>query len=647
MSAVGGILTFDGKPVDERVLNTMSNGLASNGPDSDGLYVNGAIGMVQRAFWTNRESRHERQPVVTNTGQVLAWDGRLDNRSEMIRLLRDQLFDDESDAALVVASYRKWGINFLSKLIGDFALALWEPTTRTLFLARDHAGPRPLFYHRSGDEFLWTSELRVLLALRGSQLEVNDEFVAGLLAHQVTNAHTPYKDVYAVLPGHVVTVHDGVVRVARYWGPDPNHEIRYQTDAEYEEHFLQLFRESVRCRMRVDGPVWTALSGGLDSSAITCMAHEILKSGDSEASDVKTVSFVYDLSSSSDERDFIASVEEKIGATGFHVRESEYPPLSIFPDRSRISFPDGLDCHFARHKVLFEEMNSSGGRVLLTGHGGDEMLHSGASPTLELRDRIAKFQPLQLHRALRAWCAFSKKPYLGMLWQDGIVPSLPLKLQVLLDHRANMRVPPWLNEGFVKRLRVRERRFSTANVFGFRLPSGRSQAHAYLSVVKLAAKAAYRSRGSIEVSHPYMHRPLVEFIHAIPLQQKMRPGETRSLMRRALKNLLPPKVLNRKTKRGPDEATLRALSREWHQLERILINSRAETFGYVDGKTLLAAFETARHGKGDTSLSVLISLELWLRSLEGWGIAARNTATRGEQSSRLRAVPLMTEPAGS
>jgi asparagine synthase (glutamine-hydrolysing) len=647
MSAFGGILNLDCKPIDRQMLETMSNALTCNGPDAAGQYVNGAIGMVYRAFWTNKESRQEQQPLVTDQGHVLTWDGRLDNRSELIRLLEDQRFGDASDADLVMASFRKWGIKCLSKLIGDFALSLWERRSRTLFLARDHAGPRPLYYHRSGDEFVWASELRVLLALRGSQLEVNDEFVAGYLSHQITNALTPYQHVYAVLPGHVATVHEGAVRVERFWGPDPNYEIRYQTDAEYEEHFRQLFRESVRCRMRVDGPVWTALSGGLDSSAITCMAHEILKSGDCEASDVKTVSFVYDLSSSSDERDFIASVEEKIGATGFHVRESEYPPLSVFPDRSRISFPDGLDCHFARHKALFEEMNKVRGRVLLTGHGGDEMLHSGASPTLELRDRIAQYQPLQLHRTLREWCAFSRKPYVGLLWQEGIVPSLPLKLQVLLDHRAHMRVPRWLNEGFVKRLSLRERKFDVENVFGFKLPSSRSQSLAYLSVVKLAARAAYRSRGSIEVSHPYMHRPLVEFIHAIPLKQKMRPGETRSLMRRALKNLLPPKVLHRKTKRGPDEAALRALGREWPQLERMLTNSRAEMHGYVDGKTLLNAFETARHGKGDTNLFVIISLELWLRSLEGWGIAARNTARFGEQSPQSVAVQLMTEIAGS
>lgn len=275
------------------------------------------------------------------------------------------------------------------------------------------------------------------------------------------------------------------------------------------------------------------------------------------------------------------------------------------------------------------------------------MLHSGAVPTEELMDLIAQRQPLRLHRALSEWCEFSRKPYVGLLWQEGIVPSLPLRLRLWLDRRTHTRLPAWLNESFVRKFGLQERRVSTADVFGFKLPSGRSQALGYLSVVKMVGRAAYRARGSIEVSHPYMHRPLVEFIHAIPLRQKIRPGETRSLMRRALKDLLPPKVLNRKTKRGPDEATLRAVRREWPQLERMFSRSRAEALGYIDGKKLLDAFERALHGRGDTNLFVMISLELWLRSLEGWGIAAKNTATLGEQSPQLVAVPLTTEPAGS
>ena len=242
MSTLGGILNFDGKPVDDRMLITMSNALATTGPDDGGQYSNGAIGMVYRAFWTNKESRREQQPMITAQGQILTWDGRLDNRLELITILRDQVFDNQTDARLVMAAYRKWGIRFLSKLIGDFAMSLWEPGSRTLFLARDHAGPRSLFYHRRANEFLWAAELRVLLEMRGTQLEVNDEFVASFLAHQITDTTTPYKNVFAVLPGHVVTVNQGNIKVERFWRPDSGYEIRYQTDQQYEEHFRDVFR---------------------------------------------------------------------------------------------------------------------------------------------------------------------------------------------------------------------------------------------------------------------------------------------------------------------------------------------------------------------------------------------------------------------
>jgi len=361
---------------------------------------------------------------------------------------------------------------------------------------------------------------------------------------------------------------------------------------------------------------------------------------------MKTVSFVYDISSSSDERNFIECVEQKIGAAGLHVRESDYPPLSLFPDQSRISFPDGIDLHFARHKALFEEMNNDGARVLLTGHGGDEMLHSNSSPASELMDLIAQRQPLRLHRTLRNWCKSSRSSYMALLWEDGIVPSLPLRLQLLFDRRDYLKLPAWINAGFAKSLGLRKRKFSTADVFGFKLPSSRNQALGYLSVVKLVSKAAYRARGSIEVSHPYMHRPLVEFIHAIPIQQQLRPGETRSLMRRALKGLLPEKVLNRKTKRGPDEAMLRAISREWPQLERMFTKPHAEALGYVDSQTLLAGFERGRHGQGNTSLAIMISLELWLGALEGWGVKAKSTAARQELSP-VACSALVARPAGS
>jgi len=142
----------------------------------------------------------------------------------------------------------------------------------------------------------------------------------------------------------------------------------------------------------------------------------------------------------------------------------------------------------------------------------------------------------------------------------------------------------------------------------------------------MTSKAAYRARGGIEASHPYLHRPLIEFLQAIPFQQRVQPGETRVLMRRALRNLLPDKVLKRKGKKGPDEALFRALARQWPRLRPIFENARVCSNGYMNPQALLKALERARHGCEPYSFAIIqtLSLECWLRALERRNSIATN-----------------------
>src|SRR5262245_2281385 len=315
MSALGGIYYFDNRPVDKYPLISLGEKLSSHGPDGGSEVVSGSVGMVYRAFHTNRESRLEKQPLVSREGHILAWDGRLDNREEMISLLLQELNGDRTDVAIAMAAYLKFGVDFLPRLIGDFALVLWDPRTRTLLLARDAVGPRPLYYHANAERIIWSSELMPLLDFAGIELEVNDEYIAGYLTNGPGPQLTPANDIYAVHPGHTLNVQARRLKSQRYWRLNPNLGSRYKTDGEYEEHFRRLFREAVRCRLRVDGPVWGSLSGGLDSSSIVCMADEILATEDVQATRVETVSYVYDAAVTCDERKFIQCVEEQRGAT--------------------------------------------------------------------------------------------------------------------------------------------------------------------------------------------------------------------------------------------------------------------------------------------------------------------------------------------
>jgi len=626
MSALGGIYYFDNRPVDRSFLLSLGDKLSSHGPDGGSEVVSDSIGMVYRAFHTNRESRLEKQPLVSRDRHILAWDGRLDNREEMISLLREELNGDRTDVAIVMAAYLKLGSDFLPRLIGDFALSLWEPRTRTLLLARDAVGPRPLYYHANAERIIWASELMPLLNFAEIELEINDEYIAGYLSRGPEPDLTPYKNIYAVHPGHTVIVQHGRLRVQRFWGLDPNHVIRYRTDGEYEEHFRHLFREAVRCRLRVDSPVCINLSGGFDSSAIVCMADEIFGSGAAEASRIETLSHVYDEAVTSDERGFIRCVEEKRGRSGHHLSDIDYPPLATFPDESKHSFPEFFDCFVDLLRGTCEAMRGDGARVLLTGHGGDEMLCSNPSPAPELGDLLVQRRLLSLHRSLKAWSEASKKSYLTLLWRDGGMPLLPTKLQIYL--KPVIKMPFWIDERFITRMNLRERYLRMPDVFGLNLPSGRDQVAGFLSIMRITSKASYRARGGIEVSHPYLHRPLVEFLQAIPHEQRVRPGETRSLMRRALRDLLPEKILRRRSKKGPDDALLRALAREWPRLQPIFESARACARGYMNAEALQVALKRARHGCESYSFAMIqtISLEFWLRALERRSSTAKNAA---------------------
>lgn len=629
MSAIGGIVNFSGWLVDDELLIGLGDTLDSYGPDG-GLEVRaGSAGMVHRAFHTNLESRSEKQPLLRPDGQMLAWDGRLDNREELMAWLRDELRDDRSDSSIVAAAYMKWGIDFLGRIIGDFALSLWDPHCRTLFLARDPVGARLLFYQSDADRIIWASRLESLLRFPLTEVAVEDEYVAGYLASRPTQGLTPYRNIYAVPPGNFVGVRSGKLRLQRFWRLDPDKEIRYRTDREYEEHFESLFSEAIRARLRVDGPVWSDLSGGLDSSSVVCVADQIMKRGSVQARSLETVSAVFDDSPTSDERRFIRAVEEKRGKAGHHFKESAYPLLaeSVYDDFR--SAPNPIEVWSSYHKAVRKEMRDEGARVLLCGIGGDELLTSSPDPSPELSDLLVQGKFGDLHRRLQVWSLSQKKPYLELLLNHTLIPALPRRMKRLYKRRERAKHLSLVQPGFVKRHNLHDKLLGPRDIFGCRLPSSRGQSIAFSSVVDVISSGYLLSWGPIEISYPFTHRPLVEFLQAIPPTQWIRPGETRSLLRRALREYLPDQIATRKGKGCPAEATLRAVAREWTRLRKLFGDALVVSRGYVNPAVLEPLIEQTSFDGNPYSLPIvrLGYLELWLRDLERRSHVMENTST--------------------
>jgi len=311
--------SFDGRPIDPGYLEKAGKMLAAYGPDGKGLYIKDSVGILFYAFHTTQESRRERQPHVTASGAVLTWDGRLDTRPELIGEFKNVLTGSSTDAEIVATAYRLWGTDCFAKLLGDWALAIWEPSTRSLLLAKDFVGTRHLYYSLDNKQVTWSTILDPLVLLAEKSVKVEEEYIAGWLSFFPATHLTPYVGILAVPPSCFASLTPTTHSVQKYWDFDPGKTIRYRTDAEYEEHLRLVFGESVRRRLRSDSPILAELSGGMDSSSIVCMADTILTRGKEETPRLDTVSYYNDSEPNWNERPYFTKVEEKRGRLGCHI----------------------------------------------------------------------------------------------------------------------------------------------------------------------------------------------------------------------------------------------------------------------------------------------------------------------------------------
>jgi asparagine synthase (glutamine-hydrolysing) len=627
MSAFGGIFNLgnEARPINKNLLDELGNHLDPYGSDQGREVSLTNLGMSYRAFRTTRESHFEHQPLITPHGHMLVWNGRLDNREALLRHLRNDLKNSASmtgDDEVVMAAYLKWGEECFVRLIGDFCLALWDDQLKALHLVRDVIGARTLYFNIDPRRLYWSTHLAPLVQVFGIKLTPDDEYIAGQLTRVPEPGLTPYKEIHAVKPGHILTAyHNGQVTERQYWSLYPKADIRYRRDEQYVEHFLHEFRDAVRCRLRSDRPVFAELSGGLDSSSIVCMADQILGSERVQTSRVETISQVFDESPTADERRFIHLVEEQREIPGHYIYEDEHRMLAELPGDFVIVTPNPVVLTLNYLNGMRTAMRESGARVLLTGQGGDELLGSNYSAYPEVADHLRSFKLLLLHQRLQSWSGALKKPYVQLFWNSALVPLMPSKVQTIFRRTGAAALPPWFTQSFIKRANLRERNLGARDTFGFRLPSERDQSAGFASMVRSVSLGCRNEMTDVDITYPFLHRPLVEFLQAVPVEQLLRPRENRSLMRRAMRGILPDKIAERKTKGNPEEVIVRALVREWSRIRALFEDARVCAWGYMDRGQLLAALDRAKHGCERLSSSLLstICLELWLRAFEkGW-----------------------------
>lgn len=603
MSGIAGCCHLDETAASAEVVATLARGIVPCGPHGSAHLEHGSTVLLQRAFHTGRNP--EPPQHFERDGISLVWDGRIDNRTS-----------GRSDAEHIFDLYRRDRDGaFIADVVGDFAFALWDAPRRTLILGRDAIGIRPLFYSASPRRVVWSTRLDPLIEpALGIDLTIDDEYLGGYLTDGARGDETPYRNIRVVPPGTLLVFTPEGSKVRRFWTVHSVQDVVLGSDRDYEERLLELLRESVAVRMQSDHPVASELSGGLDSSTIVCLADRLLRERAVPASGLATISYVFDEAKTSDERGYIAEVEKAIGRRGTHLREEDHRLLSTLGEIESPLYPTPEICFLARHRYVQKTMEAAGARVLMRGIGGDQVLWGEADQLYEPLDHLRARRYGAMHRSLRKWAPALRTSYFELLRRSVINPLLGKS--GAHDHDHGM--PDWMAHEFVERAHIHERHHHVPESARHRLPSWLAQARMIESLLAHFSLGYYVEDGAVDVTYPFMHRPLVEFCLGIPLEQKLRPGETRSLLRRALRDVLPPAIAQRKNKQGPDEAIVRALAREWPVLHEMFSSSRAAAFGIIEQKTFLTALTRARHGVNINMPALLriISIECWLRTLE-------------------------------
>lgn len=609
MSIQAGLWNLDGNAVDRNALQMISRGTRDYGPDGETIYLAGSIGMIYQPFHTTLQSHSEHQPSVFDDGKVMTWDGRLDNRDELLAQVDLAELTDQTDLAIAQAAFNRWGTNCFGKLVGDWALSIWNPHDRELILARDYAGIRHLFYYPQPNKVTWSTCLDPL-ALCGDRFTLSDEYIASYLALWPDANLTPYREIYPVPPASFVCIRRGQISISRHWVFDPDRRIRYKKDTEYEDQFLHLFRRAVASRLRTDSPVLADLSGGLDSSSIVCMADDILNTEGKGASPIDTFSFIVNDEPNEEDSSYLRKIQEKREQFGHNAVINGLSDASPF-EFSTFSATPGLTGRFEMDTAKADVIKHGGYRVILSGTGGDEMLGQALDPRIQIADMLRGFRVKEFCKQLWIWSLLLRRPWVHLL-RDCVLLNLPASIRAQVTEVA--KADPWVSGTFAAKQRLAIRQLAAAEGPWHWLPSVRDWFQTITTLTRQMCKA-----GPImaEIRYPFLDRPLVEFLTSIPTEQLLRPGQRRSLMRRSLATVVPHEILQRLTKGGGGRYFSALLAKHWAQVESSLKVCLMCRLGYIDRAEFVKALIRLKNGVATQDFLRLVralSLEMWLQN---------------------------------
>jgi len=508
------------------------------------------------------EDAFDKQPLRDpESGCVLVWDGRLDNREELAAAM-GMGAGETADSGMALRAYLQWKEECPARLLGDFAFAVWDPRTQALFAARDIMGVRPLFYCCTPGQFALASEVQALLALPGVS-RTPDEVMAGeaLLwwSPFYPIEHTFFRDVRRLPPAHRLRWDASGPRVERYWDIDRGRQIRYARKEAYEEQYAELLRRGVACRLRTLRPAGIFLSGGMDSSAVACVTGQLSTPGSPRAFHLQLIDDANDESP-------LAEMVARQANLPLHVcplrGENVLGELEPYLHLHAVPL---ADLAFSNDLSLLHLAAQQGCGAVLTGDANDELFNFTWAYVADL---LRGGRWVRLGRTLGPYARYYGRTPLFYL-RNSLRYAVPRPLLWLWRHARRRSAPAWVVPDFARRSGLLERLRALPPALGF---SSFSKQEDYVSltrgrrVIVDEKRELEAARLGLEFRFPFYDRRMLEFMFAVPWQDKVDGWVVKPFLRRA-PGLLPPELqqIRRKASYAGYETRLRR-NQDWNSL---------------------------------------------------------------------------------
>ncbi|MBN1294731.1 MAG: asparagine synthase (glutamine-hydrolyzing) [Candidatus Latescibacteria bacterium] len=638
MCGIAGLFDLTRKPIAVQDLKKMSDIIKHRGPDDSGISLleeNPERCLFTRDYNTISQTKpyyagfaHRRlsiidlsvngvQPMPDKTNELwITYNGEIFNYRELRTELEScgRTFRTQTDTEVILQAYDEWGIHCLDTFNGMWAFAIWDTKSRRLFVVRDRFGIKPLYYTFKNGTFAFASEPKALLCLDQISHDPDNRAIADYLVHSRVDCFdwTFFSDIKRLEPGCYFDIPiDGqsLPEPKRWWNLA---ETLYTVSENgSEEQFLELFRSSVKLRLRSDVPIGTCLSGGLDSTAVVCVARPWLTS-----SNQKTYSAMYDSSFNEDESKYIDEVAKFTHLENYPVYPSAEDLLKHIEEFIRFQDePFVSTSQFAQFKV-FQTAKNNGTTVTLDGQGADEALagyqylHHVYVAGLLRSNRFGK--------ALRELSAF--RAVTGTSYRV----SVPAVIGGLFTHRTMIRLAnrydPGRSISWIKPDIVNSASSINAPESPGSLDWLNKRLYELFTVSSLPALLRYEDRNSmacsVEARLPFLDHRLVSFMFSLPPEQKIRDGWTKHIMRKTLHGIIPESIRTRTDKIGFTTPEARWFRQDLLPFIRNTLNSETtKKRGFYDIPKLIYLVNRHASGKINASKTLwrALNCELWFR----------------------------------